>query len=60
MLQSKYRKTLLVGDGHTGVHCIILSTFLYVGKYKNVKERFYRIERQKNMVIPRVVKVSLT
>lgn len=34
----------IVGDAHVNIHCTILSTFLYVGKHKNVKGNFYLIE----------------
>lgn len=33
------------------VHCTVLSTFLYVGKYKNVKGNFYRTPKKKKKVI---------
>lgn len=34
----------IVVDAHMNIHCTIPSTFLYVGKHKNVKGNFYAIK----------------
>lgn len=50
------RKMLIEGEGHTGVSCTILLTFLYVGKYKNVKENFYKSVRKQRMMTQLMIK----
>lgn len=42
--KSKYSKMSIVVDAHMNIHCTIPSTFLYVGKHKNVKGNFYAIK----------------
>lgn len=44
------------GEGHTGVSCTIISIFLYVGKYKNVKENFYMSVRKQRMMTQLMIK----